>query len=113
MRTAAVLLAIGALVSIAVAGEVSAAEPEATVTVGNNFFSPTAKTVSHGTQVRFRWVGGVRHNVAKSKGPGGPIESGPTAKRGVNLTKRLRKPGTYRFICRIHPTEMRLKLVVR
>ena len=113
MRTAAALLAIAALVPIAGAGEVSAAEPEATVTVGNNFFSPTAKTVSRGTKVRFRWAGGVRHNVAKSKGPGGSIESGPTARRGVNLAKRLRKSGTYRFICKIHPTEMRLKLVVR
>ncbi len=113
MRTAAVLLAITALASLSWAGAASAATPKTTVTVGNNFFSPTAKTVSRGTEVLFRWVGGLRHNVAKTKGPGGPIESGPTAKRGVNLAKRLRKSGTYRFICRIHPTEMKLKLVVR
>jgi plastocyanin len=113
MRIAAVLLAMSVLAVLSVAGDAPAATPKATVTVGNNFFSPTAKTLGRGTEVRFRWVGGLRHNVAKTKGPGGPIESGPTAKRGVNLTKRLRKSGTYRFICRIHPTEMRLKLVVR
>jgi plastocyanin len=113
MRTAAVLLAITALASLSGAGLASAEAPQTTVTVGNNFFSPTAKTVSRGTKVLFRWVGGLRHNVAKAEGPGGSIESGPTAKRGVNLAKRLRRSGTYRFICRIHPTEMRLKLVVR
>jgi plastocyanin len=113
MRIAAALLAIAALASLSVTGESPAASPQATVTVGNNFFSPTAKTIGRGTLVRFRWAGGVRHNVAKAEGPGGPIESGPTAKRGVNLAKRLRKSGAYRFICRIHPIEMRLKLVVR
>jgi plastocyanin len=113
MRTATALLAIVALAALSTVGGASASVPKATVTVGNNFFSPTAKTVSRGTTVRFRWIGGLRHNVAKAEGPGGPIESGATAKPGVNLAKRLQKAGTYRFICRIHPTEMRLKLVVR
>jgi plastocyanin len=113
MRIGSALIAIAVLLALQVPVGATAAAPQATITVGNNFLSPAAKTVSKGTQVRFKWVGGIRHNIAKAEGPGGEIESGPTGKRGVNLAKVLRKAGTYRFICRIHPTEMRLKLTVR
>jgi plastocyanin len=111
MRVVAVLIAVAAIAAVQMTGAAAAA-PKATIAVGNNFFSPTSKTVNRGTKVRFKWAGGRRHDVAKVKGPGGPIESGPTAQAGVNLAKRFEKAGTYRFICRIHPTEMRLKLVV-
>ena len=87
-------------------------EPEATITVGNNFLSPAKKTISQGTKLKFRWVGGVRHHIVKTEGPGGAIQEPATSKKGVNLAHTFNKRGTYRFVCTIHPTEMHLKLTV-
>jgi len=109
----AIAIAAIALAALASLGGLAGAAPEATVKVGDNFLRPGQKTVSKGTKVRFEWVGGVRHHIVKSRGPGGPIASPATAKRGVNLVKRFGKRGTYRFLCTIHPAEMRLKLVVK
>ncbi len=109
----AIAIAAIALAALAGFGGLADAAPKATVKVGDNFLRPGQKTVSKGTKVRFEWVGSARHHIVKSRGPGGPIASPATAKRGVNLVKRFGKGGTYRFICTIHPTEMRLKLVVR
>jgi plastocyanin len=91
----------------------AAAAPEATIVVGDNFLRPGKKTIAAGTRVRFDWTGFGRHHIVKSKGPGGPIASPATAKDGVNLAKRLRQPGVYRFLCTFHPAEMRLKLTVK
>lgn len=106
-----------ALATVAVAGVaalgVAQAAPAATITVGNNFLSPSSKTISAGTTLRFKWVGGITHKIVKAKGPGGDIRSPETSARGVNLSKVLRKRGTYRFRCVIHPTEMKTKVVVR
>jgi plastocyanin len=110
-KRATLALATVAVTSVAALG-VAQAAPEATITVGNNFLSPGKKTVSQGTKVRFKWAGGERHHIVKSEGPGGHIHSPTTSKRGVHLAPTLRKRGTYRFICTIHPTEMRLKLTV-
>jgi len=111
-HTIALTAMIAAAAVVALTG-VAQAGPEATITVGNNFLAPSSKTVAAGTKLRFKWAGGLRHHIVKTEGPGGDIRSPATSKRGVNLTKVMRKRGTYRFICTIHPTEMRLKLVVR
>jgi plastocyanin len=110
----AILLALAtiAVASVAALG-VAQAAPAATITVGNNFLSPSSKTISAGTKLRFKWVGGITHKIVKAKGPGGEIRSPETSARGVNLSKVLRKRGTYRFRCVIHPTEMKTKVVVR
>jgi len=84
-----------------------------TVTVGDNFFAPSTKTVAPGTNVRFNWVGSRRHNVKKKSGPGRGFKSVTTRSRGVNFSKRFNVAGTYRMICTIHPEEMKLKLTVR
>ncbi len=89
------------------------AAPAATITVGNNFLSPTSKTIDPGTKLRFKWLGGESHHIVKTKGPGGEIKSPATSRKGVHLAKVLSKRGTYRFICTFHPTEMKLKVVVR
>lgn len=108
--TSIVLLSLGAAATLV--GPASAA-PKTTVTLGDNFFAPSSKTVSAGTKVRFKWVGSRRHNVKKKRGPGGGFKSRTTKRRGVNFAKRFTKAGTYRLICTIHPDTMRMKLTVR
>lgn len=114
MGKRAILLALTAITVASVAAlSVAQAAPAATITVGNNFLAPSNKTISAGTKLRFKWVGGITHKIVKTKGPGGDIRSPETSARGVNLAKVLRKRGTYRFHCVIHPTEMKTKVVVR
>lgn len=108
--TTAALIALVALVTaLATAGTASAA---ATVTVGDNFFAPSSKTVAAGTKVRFNWTGNRRHNVKKRTGPGGAFKSRTTSADGVNFAKVFNQRGIYRLICTIHPEEMKLKLTV-
>ena len=111
MRALLVSAAIG-LVALAALAGTALAGPKATITVGNNFLSPSKKTVSAGTKVNFKWVGGETHLIVKRKGPGVEIESRAASSRGVHLARVLGKRGAYRFVCAIHPTEMRLKLTV-
>jgi plastocyanin len=110
MRTAVALVAIVVMATmLAITGTASAAT---TVTVGDNFFSPSSKTVSAGTKVRFKWTGNRRHNVTKKRGPGGFFASPTTKQDGVNFAKTFNKQGVYRLYCTIHPLEMKLKLTV-
>ncbi len=114
MGKRAILLASSVIVVASVAAlGVAQAAPTATITVGNNFLAPSSKTISAGTKLRFKWVGGITHHIVKTRGPGGDIRSPETSSRGVNLAKVLKKRGTYRFVCTIHPTEMKTKVVVR
>lgn len=106
-------LIVTALLATAALPAFAGAANAATVTVGDNFFSPTAKTVSVGTKVKFNWVGKRKHNVVKTSGPGGRIASGKTDDTGVNLAKRFGTAGTYKFVCTLHPDEMRMTLKVR
>lgn len=106
-------IAVTALLAAVLApGVLARGEPEATITVGNNFLSPAKKTIAAGTKLEFRWVGGLRHHIVKTKGPGGKIRSPFTSARGVNLAHTFNKRGSYKFICTIHPTEMHLSLTV-
>jgi plastocyanin len=108
-----IVTAIAAIALVPVLGGVANGAPKATVKLGDNFFNPTEKSVTAGTKVRFRWTGNRRHNVTKSSGPGGGFASRTTRTDGVNFAKLFTKTGTYRLICTIHPTQMRLKLTVR
>jgi plastocyanin len=100
--------------AVLAAGPAAAGGKRAKVTVGNNFFSPTSKTIKRGTKVRFKWTGGgAPHNVTKRKGPGGRFASKTTGKRGVNYVRTFKKKGTYKLFCTIHPESMKLKLRVR
>ena len=106
------LAVVAVTAAVAAPGVVARGEPEATITVGNNFLSPAKKTIAAGTKLEFRWVGGERHHIVKTKGPGGPIQEPATSKRGVHLAHTFNKRGVYKFVCTFHPTEMHLKLTV-
>ena len=113
-RSIAAIVAVAGAVALASAlGGTAGAAPKATVTLGDNFFKPSVKRVKRGTKVRFKWVGDRPHNVTKRSGPGGSFSSRTTSARSVNFAKRFAKAGTYRLICTVHPTTMRMKLTVR
>ena len=86
------------------------AKGSTTVKLLSETFSPDKKTISSGTKVKFKWVDG-KHNIVKSSGPGGSIDSGIFNTPGVHFTKKFKKAGTYKLICTIHDN-MKVKLNV-
>jgi plastocyanin len=105
-------LTIVPLIAIAALLAVPALASAATITIGDNFFAPSSKTVSAGTKVSFDWTGKKKHNVTKKSGPGASFNSDTTKSKGVNFAKTFSKPGVYKLICTVHPKEMKLTLTV-
>jgi plastocyanin len=110
-KTRLVLLtcAVAALVVAALAG--TAGARGSTIKLGDDFFSPTEKTVDAGTKVKFNWIGSDKHNVVKKKGPGGDFASGVLKGSGVLYSHKFKKSGTYKLICTIHD-DMKMTLHV-
>jgi plastocyanin len=73
-------------------------------------FSPAHLTVHVGTTVTFANGGGDGHDVTGT-GPGGEWRSGPLAP-SERYSREFALPGTYNYVCTIHP-EMRGTIVVQ
>ncbi|MEA2178190.1 MAG: hypothetical protein QOF29_2095 [bacterium] len=83
-----------------------------TVNVGPKFaFGPTSLTIARGDTVRFRWTGGLPHNVRITSGPQrGSISA--VRKRGT-VSRTFTRAGTYRLLCDVHAPGMKMTLRVR
>lgn len=90
--------------------------PSKSVEVGDNFLAPTRLTVNSGTRLVFRWSpqNGNQHDVKLTSAPRG-VRTWASAVRTTDYTYRrtLSKAGTYKIICSLHPTMMRLTVRVR
>jgi plastocyanin len=101
-----------AVAAVAVAATVATAIPSTaatTVKVDDDVFKPKTVTVSSGTTVTWRWVGSDPHNVTVTKGP---VKFHSGTKRKGKFSKKLRRGGTYKIVCTIHPG-MAMTLKVR
>jgi plastocyanin len=87
------------------------AEASATkrVEVGDLYFRSRSIAVKSGDTVRWVWVGEARHNVTVTRGP---RKFRSRTKTGGTYAKRLRRRGTYRYVCTVHPDTMRGRVVV-
>ncbi len=84
--------------------------PAGGISVSNNYFNPTAKTVAAGTTVQWSWnscsgdpYGGqtcTSHSVTFDDGTSSPTQDQGTYQRTFNT------PGTYNYHCTQHPTQM-------
>jgi plastocyanin len=88
------------------------------VKVADDFFAPTKLTIKKGNQVNFVWqnTNYETHNVTLRKGPKGVKHSKFTsinAVRGIHFNRTFLTPGTYHFVCTIHPGTMNLTVVVK
>jgi plastocyanin len=70
------------------------------VSVGDDFFSPAATTVTAGTTVTWTWKGSISHNVTFDDGTASATQSSGTFSRVFNTA------GTYPYHCTIHGTAM-------
>ena len=76
------------------------------VTVGDNFFSPSATTVPVGS-VTWTWSGSMSHNVTFDDGNASPTQASGT------YTRRFSAAGTYSYHCTIHGAAMSGTITVK
>ncbi len=109
--TTAALAVVAALAAsdASIAGQPTAAasEAHATVRMSNFKFKPFKLTVPRGAEVTFANHDSTAHEPAKS----GSFDTGRIAP-GKSESVRFTKPGTYHYICLIHPF-MHGKIIVR
>lgn len=115
---ALVLLAV--VLSGATAATAKAPPNPARVTVNDFFFNPTAVTIGKGGSVKWVWSADNvnSHDVHLKSGPKGlknkrTYSTGTSAVTEARFRKTFERAGTYRYICSIHPTKMRMTVVVR
>jgi len=70
------------------------------VAVKDDFFSPRSTSTSSG-RVTFVWRGSSVHNVVFTRAPGSKARSCGLRSSG-SCTRRLRRRGTYSFLCTVH-----------
>jgi plastocyanin len=90
------------------------------VTVNDFYFSPTNVTVKKGQSVKWVWssLNTYPHDVHLKQGPKklkhkASYSTKTTAVTDAEFTDTFTTPGTYKFICTIHPTQMKLTVVVK
>ena len=92
----------------------------AKVSVNDFYFGPSAVTIKKGGSVKWVWssLNTYPHDVHLKQGPKGLKKKGTystktTAVTDADFQKKFPTPGTYKFICTIHPTEMKLTVTVK
>jgi plastocyanin len=122
VQIARLSLALGAVilgVLPVTAGAGSPAKPKL-VSVADFYFGPNRVTVDEGGTVKWIWAATntYPHDVHLKQGPKGLAHKGSystktTAVTNASFKRAFETPGTYRFICTIHPTQMKLTVMVR
>jgi len=123
-RFVALTVAIGLAVLVPLGGSPASAgapkKPPVKVTVNDFFFAPTAVTIKKGRSVKWVWssTNTYPHDVHLKKGPKslknkGSYSTKTTAVTGAHFQKTFETPGTYKYICTIHPDEMQMTITVK
>ena len=98
-----------ALAAVALGLAVPAFAAGPTVKVRDDFYSPTAVTIKKGQTVTWSWGTATAHlhSVTRLNGA-----YGSALKRTGTFKHTFKNVGTYRFYCREHPEDMRMRVVV-
>lgn len=122
LRTATLLAACVAAVAL-LGAPAALAKPTPKpkiVTVNDFYFGPSAVTVNKGGTVKWVWsdLNTYPHDVHLKQGPKGlkrksSYSTKTTAVTEAEFKDKFETPGTYKFICTIHPTEMKLTVTVK
>jgi plastocyanin len=111
LRKLQIVLALLAALAVAAVGS-SAVNAGATknVTVDDDFYKPTKITIAKGTQVRWNWKGTTsnKHTVTDLKN-----RFGSKTKRRGTYKHTFRKAGKFTIYCKVHPIDMRMRVVVK
>jgi plastocyanin len=74
---------------------------KAKVLVRDNFFDPRSTQVLEGGRVTWSWRDMNRHNVSFTKVPAGASRKGSKTLSHGRWKRTFRKPGVYRYVCRL------------
>ena len=92
----------------------------ASVSINDFYFGPSSVTIKKGGTVKWTWssFNTYPHDVHLKSGPKGlkqrsSYSTKTTAVTDAKFQKTFPTAGTYMFICTIHPTEMKLTVVVK
>jgi plastocyanin len=90
------------------------------VTVNDFYFSPEKVTLKEGQSIDWVWSESntYPHDVHLKSGPKGlkgkaSYSTKTTAVTNASFEKTFTTPGTYKFICTIHPTQMHMTVIVK
>ncbi|HEY2479548.1 MAG TPA: plastocyanin/azurin family copper-binding protein [Solirubrobacterales bacterium] len=107
----------------AAAANAPAAKPKSKpkeVSVADFYFGPEKLTLKQGQSVNWVWAEAntYPHDVHLKSGPKGlrqkkTYSTRTTAVTDAEFEKTFTTPGTYHFICTIHPTQMHMTIVVK
>jgi plastocyanin len=111
--------------AVALSGVTAAAaqapkKPPVKVTVNDFYFAPTAVTIKKGRAVKWVWssYNTYPHDVHLKKGPKAlknksRFSTTTTAVTDAHFQRTFEVPGTYKFICTVHPSEMKVTITVK
>lgn len=113
------------VVAVALSGVTAAAaqapkKPPVKVTVNDFYFAPTAVTIKKGRSVKWVWssYNTYPHDVHLKQGPKAlknksRFSTTTTAVTDAHFQRTFEVPGTYKFICTVHPSEMKMTVTVK
>lgn len=121
LKAAGACIAVAALLGTSAAAARAPQRPQPTiVTVNDFFFGPDAVTIKAGRTVKWVWseTNTYPHDVHLKQGPKklkerSTYSTRTTAVTDAHFKKTFERPGTYRYVCTIHPTLMKLTLTVK
>jgi plastocyanin len=102
IRRRAAIVAVATMMLAAVPLNFAAAQDANTIVMKNFDFSPMMMTVKAGTTVTWKNLDGEPHTVVS---PDGAFRS-HALDQGDTFTFKFDTPGTYKYICSIHPKMM-------
>jgi plastocyanin len=79
----------------------------ATVQVGDNFFEQSEVRVEPGDIVTWDWTGSDDHNVVSRAGQTERFRSRIQSGADKSFRRTFENPGRFRYLCEVHPIEMR------
>jgi plastocyanin len=116
VRKATLALCGAAALAAAPALAAAAAPKKRTVLVTDNYYNPKKLTIHVGDTLRWHWDENETdvHDVKLAVAPKGvpKFQTEPLA-AGQSYSRKLTKPGSYRFICTFHEDEMFMSVTVK
>jgi plastocyanin len=124
-KLAKAAVALCCVVAVALSGVTAATaqapkKPPVKVTVNDFYFAPTAVTLKKGRAVKWVWssYNTYPHDVHLKQGPKAlknksRFSTTTTAVTDAHFQRTFEVPGTYKFICTVHPSEMKMTVTVK
>jgi plastocyanin len=117
-------VAVCCVVAVSLLGGTAAAQapqkPPVKATVNDFYFAPAAVTIRKGRAVKWIWssYNTYPHDVHLKQGPKAlknksRFSTTTTAVTDARFQRTFEVPGTYKFICTVHPSEMKMTVTVK